>query len=48
MERHSEVVYDTDPPALVRPDLAPPDDPPRPDPPLPNDDPLRYEGAGGE
>ena len=33
---------------LVRRDLRPPDDPPRVDPPPPNDDPLRYEGTGGE
>src|SRR4051812_7879740 len=48
MERHSEAVYDTDPPALARRALPPPDDPPRVDPPPPNDDPLRYEGTGGE
>jgi hypothetical protein len=49
MERHSEAVYDTDPPALVRRDLPPPDDPPWVDPPPPNDDdPLRYDGTGGE
>jgi hypothetical protein len=48
MERHSDVVYDTDPPALVRRDLPRPDDPPLVDPPRPNDDPLRFEATGGE
>ena len=48
MERHSETVYETEPPALVRRDLLPPDDPARVDPAKPLDAPLRYDEAGGE
>lgn len=48
MARHSEGVYDTDPPVRVRRDLPPPDAPLRLDPPPPPDDAPRLEETGRE